>query len=114
MNKREIGRRMEEKAAACLTERGYRILERNFYAGHKEIDIVAEESGYLVFLEVKYTKDVFMGDPSERVDGRKQANMRRAAREYLYRKRIPEDRPCRFDVVRILGDEVSVIKDAFL
>jgi putative endonuclease len=43
----------EELAAAELASRGYAILERRYRTAHGEIDIVAEEAGTLVFVEVK-------------------------------------------------------------
>ena len=92
---------------------GYQIEARNVYAGHKEIDLVARDGAYLVFVEVKYARNAAMGDPLEKVDKKKQHHIRMAAREYLYRSRLPEDTACRFDVVRILGKEILLIRDAF-
>ena len=43
----------------------------------------------------------------------KQRQIRRMAAHYLYRKGLPEDVPCRFDVVAILGEEIRLIRDAF-
>ena len=40
---------MEQQAAAYLIEKGYTILERNYYAGHKEIDLVALRGGLSCF-----------------------------------------------------------------
>lgn len=55
MNKREIGSRYESMAADYLTSQGYEILARN-YQNHRrgEIDLVAREGRFLVFIEVKY------------------------------------------------------------
>ncbi|MCI8585500.1 MAG: YraN family protein [Lachnospiraceae bacterium] len=114
MNKRKTGARYEEQAACFLEARGYRILERNFYCRQGEIDLVAEESGYLVFIEVKYRKSFRIGYPSEAVDGYKQRKLSRAAAYYCHKNRIPETRACRFDVVSILGEQVELIQNAFL
>ncbi|MDO4325527.1 MAG: YraN family protein [bacterium] len=113
MNKRAIGSAGEAQAAAYLEQLGYQIEARNVYAGHKEIDLVAREGKYLVFVEVKYAKNRAMGDPLEKVDTKKQNHIRHAAREYLYRNHLSEDTACRFDVVRILGKDISLIRDAF-
>ncbi len=51
--KREIGIAGEDEAAKALKKKGYRIVEKNYRSRFGEIDIVAEEKGYLVFIEVK-------------------------------------------------------------
>ena len=56
-NKRKIGGQYEDLAAAYLREQGYEILERNYRDRLGEIDVIAREAGYLVFVEVKYRKD---------------------------------------------------------
>lgn len=114
MNKRRIGAHYEKTAGQYLERRGYRILEYNFRCRFGEIDIVARESGYLVFIEVKYRKNTGAGGPLEAVDYRKQRQISQAAAFYLLRKGYQEDTPCRFDVAAILGEEIMVIKNAFL
>ena len=52
MNKREIGSGYEEMAAAYLIEQGYKIVARNFSGRRGEIDIIARDGEYLVFVEV--------------------------------------------------------------
>lgn len=113
MNKRTTGSRYEEQAARYLETQGYRILERNFYCRQGEIDLIAREGSYLVFIEVKYRKDSLMGHPSEAVGGFKQKKLSRAAAYYCHKNRIPETQACRFDVVSILGKQITLIKDAF-
>ena len=78
-----------------------------------EIDLVCREGKELVFTEVKYRSDVSCGSPFEAVDFRKQEKIRRTALFYLCRYGYPENTPCRFDVVGILGDQVELIQDAF-
>ena len=113
MNKREIGSGYEEMAAAYLIEQGYTILERNFRERYGEIDIIARDGEYLVFVEVKYRKNEKNGDPAEAVGAYKQQRIRRTAQYYLYKKRMGTETPCRFDVVAILGREIRLIRDAF-
>ena len=84
INKRQLGSRYEEKAAACLEQRGWRILERNYRCRQGEVDLICRDGGYLVFVEVKYRSDDRFGAPAEAVDGRKQARIRGAAAYYLY------------------------------
>ncbi len=114
MNKREIGSRYESMAADYLIGQGYEILARN-YQNHRrgEIDLIAKEGRFLVFVEVKYRKDTGEGDPGEAVSPRKQQRIRKAALVYLYENRLPMDTPCRFDVVAVLGKELRLIRNAF-
>ena len=52
-NSNTLGAWGEEKAARFLTERGYTVLERNFHSRYGEIDLIAENGEFLVFVEVK-------------------------------------------------------------
>ena len=110
---RAVGFEKEAAAAKYLKERGYEILVRNFCGRNGEIDIIAKEGGTLVFAEVKYRKSSDYGMPQEAVDRRKIGRIVRTARYYLLKEGLPEDTPCRFDVVMILGGEISVIQNAF-
>ena len=113
VNKRKTGAHYEEIAAAELGKRGYRILTRNFYSRAGEIDIVAREGGYLVFVEVKYRTKKSSGTPEEAVGHSKQVRICRAALYYITRFRIPQDTPMRFDVVAVEPDEIRVVQNAF-
>lgn len=112
-NRRRIGDIYEKKAAEYLNGLGYRILERNFRCKLGEIDLIAEEAGVLVFLEVKYRKSSQYGTPAEAVTPAKQRKICRAADFYRMSRRISESRECRFDVVSILGERIQLYKDAF-
>ena len=112
-NHREVGIEFEDAAAAYLEKNGYVILERNYRDRLGEIDIIAKNGIELVFVEVKYRRTLEKGDPAEAVHLLKQRKIRNAAKGYLYRHRLGEDIPCRFDVVAILGEEIRLIKDAF-
>lgn len=113
MNRRETGSSYERAAAIYLQKLGYQILEMNYKNPMGEIDIVARQEHYLVFIEVKYRKDAGSGWAAEAVDKRKQQRLRKAAGGYLLEKRFSEDTPCRFDVAAIDGSRVTLIKDAF-
>lgn len=113
MNKREIGSCYETMAAVCLQEKGYCVVERNYRCRQGEVDLICRDGEYLVFVEVKYRSGGRLGEPLEAVDARKQKRIRNAAVYYMFSHQIPEDCPCRFDVVGILGDRVEVVQDAF-
>lgn len=103
----------EKKAAAYLSAKGYRILERNYRCKAGEIDLIVEDGAYLVFVEVKYRTDLRAGYGFESVGIKKQHTIRKSALWYLTEKHVPSDRPCRFDVISFLAEEITLIKDAF-
>lgn len=96
----EIGRAGEDAAAAFLLEQGYRILARNLRYRFGEIDIVAEESGVLVFVEVKTRRGESFGTPAEAVTYRKQLQLSRLAGLYLAESGRASHL-ARFDVVTV-------------
>lgn len=112
-NRRRTGSRYEQLAAASLVRMGFEILEQNYRCRAGEIDLIAREQRYLVFIEVKYRSSGQSGDPAEAVDRKKQRRIIKTARYYLMTHGYSEDTPCRFDVAAILGEEVRLIRDAF-
>ena len=112
-NRRAIGSEKEQLAKEYLEKQGYQILECNFSSRYGEIDIIAKEEKWIVFLEVKYRRSLSNGYPAEAVDQRKRQRIYRTAQYYLYKNRLPDNTPCRFDVVAILGDKLELIKDGF-
>ena len=113
-----LGKKAEELAVIYLLEQGYQIIERNFRCSLGEMDIIAEDADYLVFVEVRSKQSSFFGLPQETVTWVKQQKLRRLASYYLKLKKVGEKK-CRFDVIGILFDEkqgiksLELIKDAF-
>lgn len=112
-NKRKTGSFYERFAAEYLTRCGLRILERNFRTRYGEIDLIADDGGTLVFVEVKYKRTPSDGYALEMVHPGKQYQVTRIARQYLYSHHIPESRPVRFDCIGITGSEIRYIRNAF-
>ncbi|MDD3218605.1 MAG: YraN family protein [Lachnospiraceae bacterium] len=113
MNKRAIGTNQEIKAAEYLKNQGYEILERNFRCRIGEIDIIARDGRYLVFVEVKYRKSTRYGGAVYAVDYKKQAKISKVADYYMLKNQIPENSACRFDVVAIDDEKIELLKNAF-
>lgn len=90
-NNRSIGAQKEQLAADFLRRHGYVILDANYRCRQGEIDLIARESGYLVFVEVKYRSGHTFGSPEEAVDQRKQKRICYAARKYLMSRKLPPD-----------------------
>ena len=99
-SKQELARIGEDHAARYLRARGYRILERNFRARSGEVDIIAEQKGALVFVEVKARSSGEFGEPRDAVTVWKQRRIMNAARSYAARLGGGE-RTVRFDVVEV-------------
>ena len=96
-----VGTRGEELAAAYLCKKGYVILERDWHSGHRDIDIIAQNSEWLVFVEVKTRSTDEILSPLQAVDWKKQRNLVRAINHYLHYRQI--EKPWRFDVISIVG-----------
>lgn len=106
----------ERYAARYLEEKGYRILARNYRSRFGEIDLIAANSRYLVFAEVKTRRKGSMTGPLESVTAAKQRRLIRTALMYL--RSFPSALQPRFDVIGLTvkdGSAVSVehIEDAF-
>lgn len=100
-NNRKIGFEFERETVEFLQEKGYEIIKTNFTFGNVgEIDIVARDKGYLVFIEVKYRKDDRFGSPEYSLTPQKIGKIRRVAEAYLYVNKI-QNQDCRFDFVGI-------------
>lgn len=110
-----LGKEGENEAVQWLTEKGYRILHRNWRSGKKELDIVARHEGLLVVVEVKSRRDTVYGLPEEAVDMRKIRHIVASTDAYLRKFEI--DLPVRFDVITVTGRDdnrqITHIKDAF-
>lgn len=112
MNKRDVGEINEKVARNYLESTGYVIVEYNYRIRTGEIDIIAKDGDYLVFVEVKYRSSLNLGSPYEAVDAKKQHKIRQVAAFYIMEKHL-EDVPVRFDVIGIMGTKISLCKDAF-
>ena len=112
INKRQKGAAYEQIAAAHLISKGFEILEFNYRCKMGEVDIIAKDGEYLVFVEVKYRANDSKGYPLEAVTIQKQKSISKCALHYLMMNHL-SDVPVRFDVVGILGDKKEHIKNAF-
>lgn len=98
--RQKLGRLGERLAAGILQERGYRILEQNFRCQFGEIDLIAEENGDLVFIEVKTRRGTVCGLPEEAITNRKARKLQEVAICYLDAHHLP-DCSWRIDVVAV-------------
>ncbi len=113
----QTGRRGEEAARAHLEAQGLTILGQNLRARAGEIDLVADEHGTLVFIEVRLRQSRRYGGAVASVTPEKQARLVRTAHCWLpalcrhyYAGRLP---PCRFDVIGLENGALRWIRHAF-
>ena len=112
-NQRSVGARYEQVAGKYLEEQGYQILQYNYHCRQGEIDIIAREQGYLVFVEVKYRRTRKRGDAAGAVTEEKQKTISRVADYYMMEHHMYQDQKIRFDVVAINGEKMEVLQGAF-
>jgi len=126
----KIGEIGENIAVRFLVKRGYVILDRNYTKKWGELDVVAEKSGKIYFIEVKSvsrdvlpdvnheTKDAYR--PEENMHPWKMKRMSRTIQTYLLSKKIPEEKEWQVDLLVVylcLKDKkarVKVVEDLIL
>ena len=87
-------------AARFLREKGYAIRSSNFRCRLGEIDIVACDKRFVVFVEVKTRREDSRYLPREAVTVSKQRKLLQTAAPYM--SRFPTDLQPRFDVVEVV------------
>ncbi|WP_341839644.1 YraN family protein [Chitinophaga caseinilytica] len=112
-----LGNLGERLAAEHLSAAGYHILHRNWKAGRKEIDIIAEKSGTVVFVEVKTRSSRFFGMPEEAVGWKKEEHLRKVAEHWL-EQNGGGVKHIRFDILSIFAvpgekPEILHLQDVF-
>ena len=116
MNKRAFGLEGQQEAEAFLKRLGYTILTRNFQVRAGEIDLIARDGAYIVFVEVKFRRGTGHGLPRESVGVAKQRRIINTALHYIGMWEL-DNQDFRFDVVEVLayGRQVVVnhIENAF-
>ena len=114
------GRYGEELAVKFLYDQGYDVITVNYRTQLGEIDIIANDSEYLCFVEVKTRMGTPFGTPAEAVTTQKQKKLIAAAKQFLYENNPPLQP--RFDVIEVYADrergdstrwQITHLKNAF-
>jgi putative endonuclease len=102
----ELGERIAER---WLKRNGWRVVQRRFRNGHRDIDLIVQRDDTIAFVEVKARRGAEFGDPVEAVNWSKQKELTRSASIWIQRHGRPTD-SYRFDVVGVLveGERVRV------
>lgn len=120
MNIGKVGREGEKRVAAYLRKRGFNVIKRNYQCRYGEIDIIAENNEYILFVEVKTRKEDAMISGALAVDSHKQSRIMLSAQDYIVKTRC-ENQP-RFDVAEVtvfekadgtLGYNLKYFENAF-
>ena len=107
-----FGDASEDLATLYLEQKGYGIIERNYFARKLgEIDIIAQKDGVLHFIEVKSGRAADF-DPVQNVTPAKLRRVVNSAHYYLKSKKL--DMPFCVDALIIRGDEVEFIENVTL
>ena len=109
----------EALAAEYLRKKHYRVLASGYRCRFGEIDLIAANRTYIVFVEVKLRKSADFAPAREYVDTRKQERLRAAASMYLAQN--PTNLLCRFDIIEIYAPDgmntahpiINQMEDAF-
>ena len=94
------GNEGEDLAITFLKNANHLIVHRNYKKTSGEIDIISQDGDTLVFIEVKYRRNLEYGYPREAVTRSKQKRITKTALWYLKEKQI-DDFNIRFDVIEI-------------
>ena len=114
----ELGKWGENLAVAYLQGKGYQLIERDWKSGRRDIDIIVrDETGIIVFVEVKTRRSRVLGEPEDAIDYRKMQSLQQAINHYIKSHRINSE--IRFDIISIVGTigsepEINHIKDVAL
>ncbi|MBR3632102.1 MAG: YraN family protein [Elusimicrobiaceae bacterium] len=112
MNSSQSGAQGEEAAAHYLTQKGYHLLARNYRQPCGEIDLICSDGKTLVFVEVKKRASQAFGGPLAAVTLSKQRKIALTA-QYFIKEIHPKFDSIRFDVVCLLGGQITHIENAF-
>ena len=115
INSASKGSEAENQACVFLQQQGLNLLTRNYHCRQGEIDLVMNDNGTTVFVEVRYRKNAHFGDAKESITTQKQNRIRTTALHYM--QKHDQNNNARFDVIAITGEgpqqQFEWIQDAF-
>lgn len=102
-----VGAQFEQRALEHLQRSGLALVTRNFRTRYGEIDLVMRDRDMLVFVEVRYRRDMRFGGGAASIGADKRGRLARAAQGFLQANPRYASSPCRFDVVAFDGDAAA-------
>lgn len=107
---RAKGDKAEEKALSFLQQKGFRIIEHNFYSRFGEIDIIALRDGIMHFIEVKSANNFEVAIAN--ITSTKLSKIIKTADVYM--KKTAYDGEYSFDAVIVVGEDIELIENITL
>lgn len=101
-NHRAAGAIVEDIALAYLEQHDYKLLARNFFSRHGEIDLIMSRQQCIVFVEVRHRLSTQYGGALESITWHKQQRLRKTALSFMTRYKAHSS-ACRFDVLCYSG-----------
>ncbi|MCH9770298.1 MAG: YraN family protein [Gammaproteobacteria bacterium] len=111
--RQKTGRQAELTAKNYLVAQGLQYIDANYRCKRGEIDLIMRDQTHLVFVEVRFRRDMDYGGSLASINTPKQKRIIRAAEYYLVSQQLQDKEFCRFDVVGIDQQGLKWIKDAF-
>ena len=108
------GKQGETLAAAALTGAGLHIIEKNFRSRRGEVDIIARDGEFLVFIEVKSWAHYDIGDLEKSITRKKQERIIETAKYFMSLHREYSDMKVRFDIIFIGNKGIKHLESAFV
>lgn len=109
MNKKETGFLYEQHACRFLKRQGLSVLDKNARVKYGEIDIIMQDGSCIVFVEVKFRKNLRFGGAISSISSKKQHCLLKAAYLWLSKNNLSAiHTQFRFDAVIFNGDEDAV------
>ncbi|PIR91918.1 hypothetical protein COU01_04560 [Candidatus Falkowbacteria bacterium CG10_big_fil_rev_8_21_14_0_10_44_15] len=100
----QVGAFGEKLAGEYLIRRGYKVLDTNVKNSYQELDIVASQGQWLVFVEVKTRLSQAYGDGAEAMSQKKQTALKYAINKYIGAKKLWDKEP-RGDLIIVAIDK---------
>ncbi len=104
-----FGQSAESMAEQMLQKKGYRILAKNHRIAGGELDLIADDKGTLVFIEVKARRGNQFGGAPYAITTRKQQQIIKLALCYLSQHGLTNTH-CRFDVILAVGTNEQTLQ----
>ena len=105
------GQYAENIALNYLQQQGLQKIQNNFSCKCGEIDLIMNDETFLIFIEVRYRKQIQFGHPLETITYHKQQKIIKAIQFFLMKYPDYQHLPCRIDAVAIYSDTKQKTKN---
>lgn len=110
-NKIQKGKAGELSAENFLIKKGYEIVARNYRHKRSEIDLIAKQDNWLVFVEVRLRNSAAFGFPEQTISANKKTKLMEGAAHFLEESNWKGN--VRYDIIAIFRNQISHFEDAF-